>query len=109
LRSGLAEFPRVHSRFSFSSAYIRVYLRLRFVVAVQVNIRVFGSLLTAGYDREELDPKFFFVELNKSIHNQFPGRGDGCLKWLAPRSWKASEIGCKEDDKPTMTESKYQS
>jgi hypothetical protein len=84
-------------------------LRLRFVVAVQVNILAFCSLLTAGNDREELDPKFLFVELNKSIHNQFPGGGVGCLKWLAPRSWKASEIGCKEDDKPTMTVSKYQS
>jgi hypothetical protein len=77
-------------------------------MAVQVNILVFCSLFTAGYDREELDPKFLFVELNKSIHNQFPGEGDGCLRWLAPRSWKASEIGRKEDDKPTMTASKYQ-
>jgi hypothetical protein len=91
------------------SMWIPLHLGLRFVVARQVSILVFSSLLTAGYDREELGPKFLFVELNKSIHSQFSGGGDGCLKWLAPRSWKASENGCKEDDKPTMTWSKYQS
>jgi len=79
------------------------------VIAVQVNILAFCSLLTAGYDREELDPKFLFVELYKSVHNQFSGGGDGCFKGLAPRSWKASENGCKEDDMPTMTASKYHS
>jgi hypothetical protein len=74
-----------------------------------VNILIFCFLLAAGYDREELDPKFLFVEFNKSIHNQFPGEGEASLKWLAPRLWKASEIGCKEDDRPATTVSKYQS
>jgi hypothetical protein len=88
--------------------FIRVYLRLRFVAIAEIGMLVFCSLLTADYDREELDPKFLFVELNKSIHHQFPDEGETCLKWLTPRLWKASEIGCKEEDKPTITVSKYQ-
>jgi hypothetical protein len=73
-----------------------------------LNILIFCFLLAAHYDREELDPKLLFVELYQSIHDQFPGAGDACVKWLAPSWWKASESGCKEDDKPTSTESKYQ-
>jgi hypothetical protein len=34
---------------------------------------IFFSRLSARCDREELDPKFFFVELEKNLHNQFAG------------------------------------
>ena len=57
-------FLRVHSRFRTLSAYVQVHLRLRFVVAIEITILIFCFLLTARYDREELDPKFLFVELN---------------------------------------------
>jgi len=33
-------------------------------VAIEITILIFCFLLTARYDREELDPKFLFVELN---------------------------------------------
>jgi hypothetical protein len=75
---------------------------------MRVKILIFCFLLSTRHDREELDPKLLFVELQKRIHNQFPGAGDACVKWLAPSWWKASESGRKEDDKPTSTESKYQ-
>ena len=73
-----------------------------------LDILIFCFLCSAGHDREELDPKLLFVELEQNIHSQFPGAGDTWVIWLAPGWWKASESGCKEDDKPTSIESKYQ-
>jgi hypothetical protein len=51
---------------------------------LRAGILIFYSRLSAHRNREELDPKFLFVELYQSVHNrlyQFAGVGDdGCRK-----------------------------